>query len=232
MRLVIRLCWTGLALSCLTSVAWAQEGPFKAEASKDSPPAALAAPIKESLDGRAIQIVAGDGKPLAKIWLRKSIPASAKPAGSKGTILFPFLEEGELLGAVEFVAEGHDYRDQAVPPGVYTLRYGLQPVNGDHLGVSVFRDYALLLPAAKDTAVAAIPRKALEKQSAESAGSNHPTVLLLVAAPKDAKSEPVAVHNEEKNYWGVVLPAVLSVKGEGSPQPVNLQLVVVGAAMT
>src|SRR5262245_15313251 len=131
MRIVIRLFLAGIAFTCLTSASRGQDGPLKVEATKDAPPAALAAPIKEPLDARAIQIAAGDGKPFAKIWLRKSIPASSKPAGSKGTILFPFLAEGELLGALELISEAHDYRDQAIPPGVYTLRYGLQPVNGD-----------------------------------------------------------------------------------------------------
>jgi hypothetical protein len=232
MRLVIRLFLSGLALTTLNSAARAQEGPYKAEASKDSPPAALTAPIKDVLEARAIQILGADGKPLARVWLRKGIPASARPAGAKGTILFPFLAEGELIGALEFVGEGHDFRDQTVPRGVYTLRYGLQPVNGDHLGVSEFRDYALLIPAAKDTAVAAIPKKTLEKQSSESAGSNHPTILLLVAAPKDAKPEPATVRDETKNLWGVVLPVSISIKGEAAPVSTNLQLIIVGAAMT
>ena len=62
-------------------------------------------------------------------------------------MLFPFLADGELIGVLQFASEGHDYRDQSIAKGVYTMRYGLQPVNGDHLGVSTFRDYSLLLPA-------------------------------------------------------------------------------------
>ena len=43
------------------------------------------------------------------------------------------------------------------------MRYGLQPVNGDHLGVSTYRDYSLVLPAAKDRSLALPPRKQLEE---------------------------------------------------------------------
>ena len=132
---------------------------------------------------------------------------------------------------LEFAKEGHDYRDQAVAKGVYTIRYGLQPVNGDHLGVSTYRDYALLVPAAKDKDLAALPQKKLETQSADSAGSNHPAVFLLQAAPGDAKQASM-VHDEAKNLWGAVLPLSLSVKGESATTPMPVQLVVVGAAPT
>ena len=91
------------------------------------------------MNAQGYRIVDGQGKPFADIWLRKSIPASSKPAGAKGVIQFPFLAESELLGVIQLPGEGHDYRDQAIAKGIYTVRYGLQPVNGDHLGVSPFR---------------------------------------------------------------------------------------------
>ena len=69
-----------------------------------------------------------------------------------------------MLGALRFPGEGHDYRDQTIAKGVYTLRYGLQPVNGDHLGVSTYRDYALLVPAAKDSGVKDLAVKKLNEQ--------------------------------------------------------------------
>jgi hypothetical protein len=210
----------------------AQDGPFKADRSDGAPPGALAAPIKDELETSSVRILDGQGKPLARIWLRKHVPAASKPAGPKEAILYPFLGEGELLGAIEFAAEGHDYRDQSIAPGVYTLRYGLQPVNGDHLGVSTYRDYALLLPAANDKALEMVPKKLLEKQSAAAAASNHPAVFLLTTAPAGAKAEPAMVHDETKNLWGVVLPLGLSVKGESGSSPAVVQMIIVGAAMT
>ena len=89
-----------------------------------------------------------------------------------------------------------------------------------------------LLPAAKDTAIAALPRKKLEAGSAESAGTSHPAILMLTAAPdaSPAKGEPTLVHDEEKNTWGVVVPLSLAVEGESAAVTLNVQLVVVGVA--
>jgi hypothetical protein len=112
---------------------------------------------------------------------------------------------------------------------VYTLRYGLQPVNGDHLGVSPYRDYALLLPAAKDVAPAAVAKKPLEERSAESAGTSHPATLMLLTAPAGG-SAPLMVHDAEKDAWGAVMPLSLGVKGSAVPTTLNVQLVVVGVA--
>ena len=143
----------------------AQEG-FKVSVLKQAPPGSVAAPVRELLSDQGFRIQDEKGQTLADIWLRKAIPGSEKPAGAKGAVLFPFLADGELLGLLQFVSEGHDYRDQTIAKGLYTMRYGLQPVNGDHLGVSVFRDYSLLLPAAKDQTPAIPARKQLEEPPA------------------------------------------------------------------
>jgi hypothetical protein len=204
---------------------------YKVSALKEGAPSALASSIRESLETQGFRVVDGQGKAVVDLWLRKGVPASAKPSGPKGAVLFPILSEGELLGAIRFPKEGHDYRDQSIPAGSYTLRYGLQPINGDHLGVSPYRDFVLLVASAKDTSVASLPQKKLENQSAEAAGSSHPAVLMLLPAPSDAQADPAMVHDEEKNTWGLSLKLGLAVKGESGPASLPLQLVVVGTAM-
>jgi hypothetical protein len=217
-------------VALLPPAALAQE-PYKLEASKEVPPAALAGAIKETLAAECYRIVDDQGKSYAELWLRKAVPAKGKPAGPQGAVLFPVLAEGELLGALRFTGEGHDYRDQTIAQGVYTIRYGLQPVNGDHLGVSTYRDYALLVPAAKDKALANLPPKRLEEQSAESAGTNHPAVLMLLAAPAGSKPGAVMAHDEALNTWGAVVPLSLGVTGESGPVSLPIQLILVGMAM-
>lgn len=209
----------------MASTAVAQE--YKLETLDEAPPADLAPAVKATLEAAGRRVLDAEGKPLVDIWLRKGAPASGKPAGPKGAILYPVLAEGELIGAARYAVEGGDYRDQAVAPGVYTLRYGLQPVNGDHLGVSVNRDYALLLPAAKDADPAALPGKKLTEESAEAVGSTHPGILLLLAPPEGA--EAAMVNDQTLNTWGAVLALLLAVQGEAEPVPLTLQLVVVGA---
>src|SRR5271165_183962 len=140
--------WSALLLLLPGSLA-AQET-YKVEELKKAPPSSISPEIAPALIAQGYRIVDGQGKPFADLWLRQSIPATSKPSGAKGVIQFPFLMESELLGVIELHGEAHDYRDQAIAQGLYTLRYGHQPVNGDHLGVSPFGDYVLLLPGAKD----------------------------------------------------------------------------------
>lgn len=223
-------CWILLAALSPSSL-WAQDA-YKVESLKTGPPSAVAPEIAATLRPDGYRILDDQGKPFAEVWLRKSIPATEKPAGAKGVIQFPFLQESELLGVMNLIGEAHDYRDQSIAKGVYTMRYGLQPVNGDHLGVSPFRDYALLLPAAKDKAVAVLPRKQLETQSAESAGSSHPAVFFMIAAPATGGGSPAPsmIHDEEKNTWRVLVPLDLAVKGEAKPMPYPVSIIVVGAS--
>jgi hypothetical protein len=201
---------------------------YKIEALKEPPPEALAPAVREALGTQGYRVLDGQGKPYAEFWLRKAVPASEKPGGPKGAIQFPFLAEGELLGALRFPAEGHDNRDQTIAKGVYTVRYGLQPVNGDHLGVSPYRDYALLLPASKDKELANLPKKPLEDRSADSAGTSHPAVLMMVAAPESVSAVPSMARDEEKNTWGAVVPLPLSVKGASEAASQNVQFLLVG----
>jgi hypothetical protein len=202
---------------------------YTVEPLKEAAPDALAAEIRDALSPTGYRILA-DGKPYIDLWLRKAVPASGQPAGPKGAILFPFLGEGELLGAARYAAEGFDYRDQSILEGVYTLRYGLQPVNGNHLGVSPNRDYALLVPAEIDKTLAPLAKEDLEKESAEAAGSAHPAVLMLLAAPEGTKGEPSMNQNKDLNTWGAVVPLPLKVGDGAEPSAFPVQLVVEGAA--
>ena len=201
---------------------------YKVESVKEGPPASLASAVKGSLDSQGYRVLDPQGKPFADFWLRKGTPASGKPAGPKAAVLYPILADGELIGVVKFASEAHDYRDQTIAPGVYTLRYALQPVNGDHLGVSTYRDYALLLPAAKDDSLEDLPRKKLEQKSAESAGSSHPAVFLLQPPPENSGDVPSIYHDENLMTWGAVVELPLAVKGEASTVPLRMQIVVSG----
>jgi hypothetical protein len=220
----------GLCFCVQAAPLFAQDS-YKVSVLKEAAPKAASAGIRDLLNEEGFRIQDDKGQTLAEIWLRKTIPASEKPSGPKGAVLFPFLADGELIGLLQFVSEGHDYRDQSIAKGLYTMRYGLQPVNGDHLGVSTFRDYSLLLPAAKDTKGDLPTRKQLEQRSAESAGTSHPAVLLLQPVSSGAsKTIPTMVRDAEKNTWSVAIPLKVLVKGESEAIVQPVLLVVVGAA--
>ncbi len=219
---------TGLLVA--TSAASAQES-LKVTALKQAAPETISAAVRTALAEEGYRVQDEQGRTIIDVWPRKSVPSSDKPAGPKGAVQFPFLADGELVGALRFATEGHDYRDQPIAKGAYTIRYGLQPVNGDHLGVSTYRDYSLLVPASKDQSLALLPRKQLDERSAESAGTSHPAVFLLLEAPADAsKSAASVIRDAEKNTWSLVFPLSLKVKERGEPVSFPVRLVVIGMA--
>jgi hypothetical protein len=205
------------------------EGPLRAEVLDEGPPAALAGAIRSELEGRAYRVLDGRGKPFVDVWLRKATPASGRPSTPAGRVQFPVLADGTLLGAVRYMSEGQDFRDQTIAPGVYTLRYGLQPANNAHAKRSPFRDFALLLTTAEDRQSADLARKPLEEKSAEAAGSTHPAVLTLLAASSPGLR---VVEDATKRTWGVVVPLNLAVKGDSRPASMDLQIVVSGTVPT
>ena len=85
---------------------------------------------------------------LCEIWPCKTWPVKADFKRSS-SLIYP-LEFGELIGAVHFARKAGDFRGQDIPKGTYTLRYALQPQDGNHIGTSDTRDFILLVPATED----------------------------------------------------------------------------------
>jgi hypothetical protein len=121
-----------------------------------------------------------------------------------------------------------DFRGQEVKPGVYTLRYGQQPQDGNHIGTSELADFLLALPAEADTDVKPITDfDTLSQKSAEAAGSTHPAILSLLPAEEQAAGGKASLeHVEERDYWIVEL-TVPGAAGEEKVK-VPLRLVVIG----
>ena len=105
------------------------------------PPSDLPAGIAGTLQKDGAKIVAGSG-PFCEIWFRTTAPSGPKSA--EDAVTLPTIPQGALLGALRFPGRGSDRRGQNIKPGVYTLRYSLQPVNGDHQGVAPQRDFFVL----------------------------------------------------------------------------------------
>ena len=66
-------------------------------------------------------------------------------------VKYPFTS-GQLIGVlrVSKKASFTDFRGQELKAGVYTLRYGQQPEDGNHIGTSEVYDFLLALPAKID----------------------------------------------------------------------------------
>ena len=143
-------------------------------------PEGLSPAVSKLIDPNGYQINSGEDV-LVEIWLVKDVALREKfkPSPSR---LYPFLP-GQLVGAMR-VAKGSKYKDfrgQAMKPGTYTLRYGLQPEDGNHVGTSETLDFMLALPGKMDTKTTAIPDfDALSELSAKAAGSTHPAIFSLM----------------------------------------------------
>ena len=82
-----------------------------------------------------------------------------------------------------------DGRGNAISAGTYTLRYELQPNDGNHLGTSPTPDFLLLVPVAADTNPAqTYSFDQLVRLSEQVTGKKHPAPFNLV--PADAKQFP------------------------------------------
>lgn len=123
-----------------------------------------------------VSVKAGDTA-VVRVWMRMA-PFEGAPASGFG-VRFDNVPEGAFLGVLEFVGDGSDFREQSVPAGVYTLRFGLHPEDGNHMGVAPSRDFGLLAPVGKDLEVSRnFDFDALMDLSA-GVGNPHPTVARL-----------------------------------------------------
>lgn len=226
MQLAVALCFVLIA----DRGARAQEAGFQVKRLAEPAPAVFSEEIRGMLAPEGFRISTSDGKPFMDVWLRKGIPATKPPGGAEGAVQFSFLAEGTLLGVVQYLAEGHDIRDQSIIKGAYTLRYGLQPIDGNHLGVSAFRDFGLLLPGEQDKTLAPPDMEALFGESAKVSGTEHPAAFMLFASKTDIAKVPSVRHDEEKRLWGVTLPANAEVKAGEPPTTFLFEIIVDGVA--
>src|SRR5213592_2620018 len=124
--------------------------------------------------------VAGGGS-VCEIWFVSKTPSG--PKTTEEAVSLPTIPQGALLGVLRFPVKGSDRRGQTIKPGVYTLRYSLQPVNGDHQGVAPQRDFLVMIPVAEDTNPDATPAfDDLMKMSRKASGTPHPAILSMSAS--------------------------------------------------
>ena len=139
-------------------------------------PAALDAGFAKLLNKEGHRVTGADGKVICEIWLRAAAPTGAKSA--EEAVSLPTLAHGAVVGVIQFPARYSDRRGQTLKAGIYTMRYSMYPINGDHQGAAPQRDFFLLTPAAEDKDPAATPNfDTLMNMSRKASSTPHPAVF-------------------------------------------------------
>jgi hypothetical protein len=185
-----------LGLPCL-----AAEGKYSIKTDTVAIPKELKEPIGQLLGDNAIILQDDKGTVLAEIWLRKQLPSKATPEQIKNGLTYRELEETTLVGAVRFAQQTGDYRKQKIKPGVYTLRLGFQPMDGDHMGTAPYPEFCLVVPADIDQKPDTMSAKELQEMSSKAAGTSHPGVFLLF--PNNKPDDAPKLEDKGEGKWAV-----------------------------
>jgi len=194
---------------------------YTLEQAAAAPPADLPAGLRDAVAPDVLR-VKGPAGVLCEIWLRKAVPVVAAPSTELG-VTFGQIADGTFLGVMRVAAATTDYREQKVKPGLYTLRYALQPVDGNHTGTAPQRDFALLSPVADDSDPATISHDEALKRSAKTTGTKHPSVWSLW--PAEDAAAPSLHFQSDLQIWMLSFPLSL-----GGGARVSMGMVVVGHA--
>lgn len=193
--------------------------------SEPAPTEDVDAAIHGKLSKTGLRVIKGESRTICELWLVDSPPVIA---GFEGTPvrLYPF-EAGDLIGVVHLPRRGSDFRDQDLSSGVYTLRYGLQPIDGNHVGTSPTRDFLLLVSASEDSNPDRMDEDRLVELSAAAAGSQHPAMWCLQKMDDDAS--PATIREVPgRDWWALRLEVAGGSSADSGKVPMDL--VVVGVA--
>ncbi len=211
-------------LALLVLAAPAAAANLKVKVEDTPPPKEVAEPIRKLLDSKAMAVSDGSGKPLATVWTRQSLDSKATAEQVEKGLRYGNIAESTVLGAVQFHQEWSDYRKQKIKPGVYTLRLGIQPMDGDHMGTAPYSEFALLAPAAMDTKPDLLDTDSLHELSSNSTTRKHPGIMMLMPNRKPAAAPAI----EDKPMQAEALSFQIPVNAGGKKAPLGFSAVLVG----
>mgnify|MGYP006908260559 CR=1 FL=1 len=215
MRIVLVL----LAVACM-SVAPVLGDDYTFEKTAELPDD-LPASLAEKVQPNGCKVV-GPRRDLCAIWLLKDV-AQKKDFSPSLAVKYPFTP-GQLIGVIEVPRRSGltDFKGQEIERGLYALRYGQQPMDGNHIGTSDTADFLLAVPMADDADPAPIADQVeLFANSAEAAGTTHPAIFSLLPVESDS-AEPGLTHDEDDEFW------ILQLVAPSGDKQVPLRMIVVG----
>jgi hypothetical protein len=216
------------AILALVGSASAADTKITVKVEKAEPPKELTDAVRKTLDTQAMSVLDEKGKLICTVWAAKALDTKATAEQAKTGLKYTHVEETTVVGAVKFAEEWKDYRKQKIKPGVYTLRLGVQLMDGDHMGTAPYNEFALLCPAAEDKAPDLMEVKELYELSGKSTGRKHPGLMLLF--PNKTAADAPAIEAKPKEH--VVLSYRVPATAAGQKANLGFSLVVVGVTMS
>src|SRR5688500_2459475 len=178
-------------LIALLSLVLAQSVDLSGVKQSDPVPTELAAPVAAKVAPGGVRATAS-GTTITFWWVT-DLPGAS----------WADVPEGTLVGAVKLGADVRDIRGRMMKAGVYTLRYAVQPKTDDHFGVSPFRNFLLLSPAAVDKDPAAVDHKGTIELSKQTLGGDHPAVWSI--DPPAGKDAPLSVYTTDLGHKSLIV---------------------------
>jgi hypothetical protein len=169
------------------------------------PPSALAEPLRPQLFAESVVIERGESR--IHFWGVRSLALSA---GDKPE--WAGVAPGALVGALQTEAPLPDIRGFTIPAGVYTLRFAMQPQDGDHMGVSPYRQFLVVSPAAEDRTADALGFDGTVALGKKTLRRSHPATLSI--DPPVASTDPGSVIKTDDGHTAVVFSVPCTRDGQ------------------
>lgn len=188
-----------------------------------APPKELSDAVRKVLDTTAIQLLDAKEEKIAEIWLAKEITVKATAEQVKNGLTYKEVPQSTLVGVIRIAKATTDYKKQKIPVGVYTIRVGIQPADGDHMGTAPYNEFGLLCPAADDKKPDTMEVKDLRELSAKTT-DNHPGVLVLFPAHKEAGDKP-KLESKDGGHWVLFVKLTVKANDKKTTLPFGINLV-------
>lgn len=208
---IARISTVSVILLGLSHAALAQTS-ITATAQETPAPDEIAAPIRAELDPAATVVKRGTNT--IEFWLRKSVPLKESPEAPP-VVQWEHVPDGALVGVMRVARALREIRGLPIRPGVYTLRFALQPQDGAHIGTSPYREFLMVGPAAEDQSLEPVGYAGAVALAQKAAGRGHP--LSLSIDPPVASQTAREVVTNDAGHRSVIfsLPVVRKDKTAG-----------------
>ncbi len=205
-----------IVLPLVCSTAKAEDSAIKLTVTTADPPKEISDSIRAVLQKSVLRLTEKDGL-IFEFWFRETLPLSQEPVPGRFVFEFETMRECVLIGVVKVHKERRDFRDEEIPAGVYTLRLGLQPEDGDHLGTSPTRYFALLSPSKLDRKLQGVSgHDHVVKISSKINAAGHPSTLnLQPVRDKEGRFPRLAEHHQDHKL--VYLQIAGKIEGRDKP---------------